>query len=434
MKFDWRLLVLHIIYFILLLFVYTTYIVDIYGYAGFKDALNIKKALFAPLAITSAFVLLRNNGLPSYLFLNLIIASTVTPSFVIFCGSDLPFSFIAVTWLAFAILAIMARFFRLRQFRTIHIDATMLLRWIAGLSLLFIASIFMLGGGRFINFDLSLVYDFRRDAADNLPSIFGYLISNFSKAILPIGIVLSLLHKKWLLLLIFMFCSVMIFALSSNKGPLFMPIAIIFIYWFSRRPKPANLSLLALITVALIGSLDFYLKQSGIGGIAGWFGYLSVNRTLLVPSLLNWAYYDFFSVNPYDYWSSSRFSFGLSASSYDLDIPALIGKEFFGDAENFANTGWIGSGMANAGYFGIALYSILIGSLLLFIDAYAKKLGNSMMSSVFLISVMTATRGLDFTAMFLTGGLFVLLFIVILLKPKKITKTDIGAFKKAHYC
>jgi hypothetical protein len=132
---------------------------------------------------------------------------------------------------------------------------------------------------------------------------------------------------------------------------------------------------------------------------------------------LNWAYYDFFSVHPYTYWAESKFTLGLVASPYDLNIPYLIGREFFGDAEAHANTGWIGSGMANAGYFGIAFYSVLIGLLLSMLDAYAKKLGYSLLLAVFLISVMTATTSADLTTMLLTHGFLMLLLIVILLKP-----------------
>lgn len=416
-NFDLHLLALHLIYFALLLYVYTTYIVDIYGYTGFKDSLNINKAIFSPFAITMAFALLRNNGLPSYFFLNIIIALTVTPSLVIFSGSNLPYSYIAVTWFAFAILAMVARFFRLRRIRAKHTNATIMLRLLAGLSLLFIASICAFGGIRFINFNLSLVYDFRQDAADNLPVIFGYLMPTFSKAIVPLGIVLSFLYRQWVLVLVFIFCGVMIFALSSHKAPLFIPVVVIIIYWFSRQPKVSNLTMMGLIAVVVIGGLDFYLLQSGIGGFVGWFGSLGVRRSLLVPSLLNWAYYDFFSVNPYTYWADSKFSLGLVVSPYDLKIPYLIGRAFYGDANTSANTGWIGSGMANAGYFGIALYSVLFGLLLSMLDAYAKKLGYSMVSAVFLISVITATTSTDFTTMLLTHGLLVLLLIMLLLEP-----------------
>jgi len=164
-SFEWGLLVLHFVFYGLLLWVYTTYIVDIFGYAGFVDEFNIRKAIFSPFLITLAFLLLRNNGLPSYFFLNIIIALTVTTSLVIFSGSNLPILFIAVTWVSFAILAIVARYSRVSRIRLKHIhNNNVLLRWLAGISLLFIASIFAFGGGAYLNFDLMRVYEFRREA------------------------------------------------------------------------------------------------------------------------------------------------------------------------------------------------------------------------------------------------------------------------------
>lgn len=428
--FEWRLLALHLIYFVLLLWVYTTYIVVIYGYAGFKDALNINKAIFSPCVITSSFLLLRNNRLPSYFLLNLIIATTVTTSLVIFSGSDLPILFIAVTWIAFAILAIVARFFRLPRIRSKHINNKVLLGWLACICLLFIASIFALGGGAYLNFDLTRVYDFRQEAADNLPGIFGYLMPSASKVIIPVGIVLSLLYRKWVLLIVFICCAIMIFALSSHKSPLFMPIVIILVYWFSQYKKALDLTLLSLVAVVLIGGIDFYLWQSGMGGLGGLFGSLFVRRALLVPSALNWAYLDFFSVNPYTYWAESKLSLGMISSAYDLDTAHLIGREVLGDAEIHANTGWIGSGMACAGYVGIALYSVLIGLLLSLIDAYAKKLGYSFVLAIFALSVMTATRSANFTSMLLSHGLFVQIIIMIFLQPSQSKIKSIAPFNK----
>lgn len=416
-KTEWGLLVLHIVYFVLLLWIYTTYIIDIYGYYGYINAFNINKMIISPFVIAASFVFLRNNGLPSYFFLNVIIASTITPALVMFSGSDLPLSFIVVIWFAFAILAVVARYSKLRMVEVRVIGAKIMMYWLAVLSLLLIATIFAFGGGRFINFDLSLVYEFRRDAAANLPAIFGYLIAGFPKAIFPAGIVLSLLYRKWVLLLVFIFCDVMIFALASSKGTLFVPVVVIFAYWFSRYRRLSHLTMLGLIMVVIVGGLDFYLGRAGFGGIAGWFGDLFVRRALLANVLITWVYYNFFSGNPYAYWANSKFTFGLVNNPYDLDIPELIGREVFGRPDMHANTGWIGSGMANAGYFGIVLYSVLIGLLLSLLDAYAKKLPPSVVVPLFLFTVLTATAGSDFSSLFLTHGLLMLLILVVLLKP-----------------
>lgn len=413
---EWHLLALHLIYFLLLLMVYMIYVVDFYDYMGFTNALNIGKVILAPFTIIASFALLCNNGLPSYFFLNIIIALIVTPSLIIFSGSDLPFSFIAITWFAFAILAIVSRFCRLPRIQTVQIDGIQLLYSFATLSLLFIVCIFAMGGATYINFDLSRVYEFRQAAEDNMLGIFSYLLPNFAKAIVPVGMALSLFYRKWLLLVVFIFCSVMIFALSSHKAPLFMPFIIIFVYWLSHYKEVTSLYLLALIIFVIIGGFDFYLLQSGIGGIVGWFGSLGIRRMLLVPSFLNWNYYDFFSVNPYDYWSRSKLTIGFVVSPYEDNIADLIGSAMF-EKDMHANTGWIGSGMANAGYFGIALYSLLFGLFISLIDTYAQKVGYSLVTSAFLVVVLTAALSADFTSMLLTHGLLLLLCILILLKP-----------------
>ena len=163
-----------------------------------------------------------------------------------------------------------------------------------------------------------------------------------------------------------------------------------------------------------------------MGGLSGLFGNLFVRRSLLVPSLLNWAYFDFFSVNPNTYWADSKLSLGMISSPYDLGIAELIGREFMGNEETHANTGWIGSGMANAGYVGIALYSVFLGLLLSLLDAYAKKLGYSLILAIFVLNVMTATQSADFTTMLLTHGLFALLLIVMLLQPNQESVHDSG--------
>lgn len=387
----------------------------LYGYGGFKDSLNINKALIAPFAITAAFALLRNNGLPSYFFLNIIIVLTVIPSLVIFSGSNLPFLFIAVTLTAFVLIVLLSQYTNIPRIRMKHININTLLLCIAILCLLLIASMFAFGGAKYINFNLLNVYQFREDATENLPGVYGYFVQSFSKVIVPMGIVLSLIYRKWMLLCVFIFSAVMLFALSSHKTPLFIPIVVIFVYWFSRYKNGVTLALFAFIILVIIGGLDFYLQQSGMGGFAGLFGSLFVRRSIIAPSYLNWGYYDFFSNNPYSYWAGSKLSLGLVDKAYDISLAHVIGEEYFGKEGLSANTGWIGSGMGQAGHFGIVFYSILIGLIISFLDSYSKKLGYSFVLSFFIIAVMTMTSSADLITMLLTHGLLISLFILIFL-------------------
>jgi len=426
--FDWQLLLLHLIYFALLLWVYSSFIVVIYSYGNLKDALNINKTLIAPIVITITFCFLRNNGLPSYYFFNIILALLITPSLVVFSGSNLPFSFIAVLWLAFAVVVLVSQHIKIPRVSIKHINIKILLRTLVVLSLLLIACMLALGGAKYMNFNLLKVYDFRGAATDNLPGIFGYFVQSFSKVVVPIGIILSLIYRKWLSLLLFIFCAVMIFALSGHKTPLFIPIVTVFVYWFLRFKNGLKLTILALIVLIAIGGLDFFLEQKGAGGISGLFGSLFVRRAIIVPSFLNWVYYDFFSYNPQSFWSGSKISFGLVDRVYDVSVTNVIGERYLGKEGLSANVGWIGSGMAQAGYFGIAIYSVLIGLILSFVDSYSKKLGYSFVISIFIITFITMILSADLITMMLTHGLLIFLLLIIFLPRRIFRVTAFGFF------
>ena len=90
----------------------------------------------------------------------------------------------------------------------------------------------ILVGGKYLNFNISRVYEFRELAAESLPGIFGYLMPIFSKAIIPFGLVISILCKHRLAIIIFIFCSIMVFSITSHKAPLFYPFIIIGLVYF----------------------------------------------------------------------------------------------------------------------------------------------------------------------------------------------------------
>jgi len=190
----------------------------------------------------------------------------------------------------------------------------------------------------------------------------------------------------------------------------------LFFYWIAKHKNALKLALLSFILIVVFGGVDWHIKQSGVEGISGWFGFLFVERAIITPSWLNWGYYDFFTVNPHHYWAHSKISLGLVESNYDIRIDHLIGREFLGDEAIGANTGWIGSGMGQAGYFGVALYSVLFGLLLSLVDAYAKKLGRSLVLAIFFIPVVVIATSVDLTTVLLTNGLLLTLLIVVLLK------------------
>jgi hypothetical protein len=347
---------------------------------------------------------------------------TFIPSMVIFSGSDASWSFALITWLAFAVLLFTVKNFTLPLFISRQISQQQLLSAFTGYGILLFAVIIAFGGLRHFNLDMSKVYEIRREAAKDLPGIFAYLMPAFTRAILPLGMGIALLKNKFSSALVYILFGILVFAFTAHKSPFFVPFFIAFVWYIARLKSSKQLFIIFLICVVLAGVFETHLL-SDVNLNTGLITSLGARRTLLVPSFLNWQYINFFENNPFVFWSESKISLGLINNPYGISVPYLIG-EFLG-TESHANTGWIGAGFANAGLFGVLIYSFIIGLVLKFINKYSCFLGTAFMIAVFLIPVFSMSRSADLPGMFLTHGLGFLLFFILILKFEKI-----GPFKQ----
>ncbi|ACN99521.1 conserved hypothetical protein [Sulfurihydrogenibium azorense Az-Fu1] len=138
------------------------------------------------------------------------------------------------------------------------------------------------------------------------------------------------------------------------------------------------------------------------------------HTVFFLPAQLNFVYYEFFSSNPKVFWTDSKWFLldKIIGYPYDLPVPNVIGEFFFNNALTSANTGWLGSGYAHAGFLGLIVYAIFIGLILKFLDRKAKKLGKEFVFisfSPFIISLMLSS---DLKTVLLSHGLALYLFIL----------------------
>jgi hypothetical protein len=104
---------------------------------------------------------------------------------------------------------------------------------------------------------------------------------------------------------------------------------------------------------------------------------------------------------------------------YSLDLPFIIGDAFFNRPETQANTGWIGSGYAQAGFWGMMVYALIIGELFKYLDYKALTVGRNFIMisfSPFIISLFLST---DLKTVFLSHGLLLYLIILTIVKIKQ---------------
>lgn len=417
---KWTLAVLYIAYFVALQWVYQKWVVSIYGYQGFSDDFNSGSFVLAMAALVAFLPLMKNDELPSSVFTHLILGLIFIPSLVLYSGQNLGGEFIALTCMAFAIVLGTASHLKMKRIEFPKVKSTTLLLWSFFFSLCTIFGIFSFGGARFLNFDFSAVYEIRREAANAVPGVFGYLNSIATKIVIPFGMILCILARRWALMILLFLTSIAFFALTAHKSPLFYPVLVLFFFFATESKNLKAYFILALLVGVMLSGLDLWIFENESTGWSSWFAGLFVNRALLVPSYLNSLYIDYFSHYEKYYWASSKLSLGLVDSAHELSAPNLIGQQYFGNPEMSANTGWIGSGYANAGFGGVIGYSILIGMLFSFLDAYAKKLGGRFVISLFIVPVITMITSADMTDMILTHGLVVAIFLLLVFRTPEV--------------
>lgn len=409
-------LFLHVLLFLLLQYSYSTFITKIWGYQGFLDFFSWGRFAYALVAIAISAVVLPVTKRPSSFFLHLTLAIMLTPSLVAYAGSSLPDGFAIVSIFSFFTVNVISRV-RLKPILLPILGPPAALGGLCSILVIFVVSFAIYDGFQFINFDFTQVYALRDEVEENLPGLYGYLTPIFTKAVVPVAVVIACIYRLRAAALTIAACSILLFAITTHKSMIFYPFVAAGIYYAGKGDRLTRNMIIVLSAIVLISLIDTYLYMAGQFSTGGWLTNLFVRRSLFTPSMLNYFYYDFFSTSPPYYWSQSRLTLGLVENPYPVAPPSLIGSVYFGASEMSANTGWIGSGMANAGVFGAILYSVGLGLLFSLIDSYGRIWGTTAVTAIGVVPIMTAITSADLVTLLLTHGMLVTLVLLAIAAP-----------------
>jgi len=250
--------------------------------------------------------------------------------------------------------------------------------WLAilGYMALAYADLFRTFGFRRFAANLSDVYRVRleaRETLENAGRLTGYALRWLSEAINPFLMAVGLSERRRLLLYLGILGQVLVFSFDATKstlGSIVLIIAVFYLLSRSFRTYARHFVLAFLSVFPLVAVLDSWLGQPIYAG-------LLLRRLFAVPGLLTSFYFDYFSNHPYFYWTHTSYArlLGFTNTSYpEYASPGfLIGDVYFHNPAGNANANFWADGYANAGFWGIALVTLLLILLLWLYDSVSAK-------------------------------------------------------------
>lgn len=262
--------------------------------------------------------------------------------------------------------------------------------------------------GFHLNFSLENVYELRENAKDfKLSSVMVYLLG-FARVVIPTIFMYSLYKKSHLWAIFLFVVQFLLFSIDGSKSSLFGILSAIVIYVFHYRLKIKMLWLQAMTNGALLLAMPLYFITP-LNLIID----LLIRRLLFIPAVLNFNYYQFFSVNAKDFFAQGILGRLGIVSSYDRLIPHIIGETFFGGGA--ANNGLYSDAFSNLGYLGIIIMPFLLIIVLKMMDVASKNVD----SMIKVAAVFTTSFNLIGSSLFTvlaSHGLIVLIYVFFLIK------------------
>jgi oligosaccharide repeat unit polymerase len=394
-------------------YVFTNFIYPIYSYEGYNLYINYGKMF------TSIFVII---------FISLILPSKIrkVSDFLLHIHFIFPILFMLVLYSAenfnsyytlmtiFCFLIIVS----LVKFKMPISDiAIFKINWRSLIKIFFLLSFIILGiliitHWQYFNLDITKVYMYRLQLREMERGILSYINHSIFPILLSFVFTYSLIYKKRFLMITVFLLFVLNFGFSSHRQYLFLPFLIFGMYLVVTSKFPVSkliAGLIFLIIFALI--IDSFWFEV-------WAKAIIINRFLFTPAQLNFYYYDFFSQNPKIFWTDSKWLLigEIIDYPYSLPLPKVIGDTYFNNPETNANTSWIGSGYAHAGFLGMIIYAVIIGLILKYLDFKTKTLDRDFIVISFSPFIISLFLSSDLKTVFLSHGLLLYLIILSVLK------------------
>lgn len=215
------------------------------------------------------------------------------------------------------------------------------------------------GALAYFNLDVRKVYTFRDKVAELLDvGLLSYLNLWVYKVFTIFLVCVCLLHRKFAWLALLLVGQLFFFGLTSHRIVIFLPFLAIAVWFYLERFRRLTIMPYMAAAGILVALLLFQLR--GIESIAE----IAIRRAFFVPSGMTFQWFDFFTFHPHVYWADKLLASFSSGEYVRVNLPRLLGGYFVPGADSASNMGLVPAGYAQAGIWGVALYSIILGLVL----------------------------------------------------------------------
>lgn len=387
-------------------YAYSHLVSVIFGYQNFKNDPSTFSYLISWVFLITLSPLIvktfQKNNLSSYIMTMLVITSLLPTSTLIGYNQAYAFNYVLLMylyWLLLLLLNLKLPTLILAKNSQIKSNIPYVV-----LTVLFCASVLYTSGkytGFRFHFGLLDVYDVRSEARlYDVPTILGYLITAADN-ILPVLLVYFLIQKSRVISAIIVVIILLNFGISAVKQVLFLLIFALIGYFFVKSAKFFRYFVWGVFVLVLLSVAEFAIFETY--SLTNFATY----RIFFIPAKLHYVYYNFFSVNEFDYFRQSALKWLLD-SPYKDNIQFIMGDQDIGDFSARANNGLFTDAYLNFGPAGVIFFPAIVVLILKSLEGAAKGLSPKILFIVN-TAVSFVLLGVPFTTALLTSGIFVMI-------------------------
>ncbi len=404
---------LYILYRIILDFLYVNWIHPLYINSGFVYDPNIYKLIVSYLIIIILLIIMPKSNLRvSYRILQLHLIIMIIPLSTLYALANLSTKFIFMVFICFSIQLMLIRVhykLKVNEVKNANVIIAVIIICISIATYLYL---FITQGIYFNAFNFNEIYEIRANT-DVSSTIMNYLISWQYRIINPFIIVLSYFKKNYKIFFAGMFLQTFLYFMYPHKE-VFMSIGLILLVLFTERNRiKFDEFIIKFLVIAAGISVIIYEGFKNMWPLA-----IVTVRLIYIPAILKFMHYNFFLINEKLFYSE-----GLIGKLFGIKYPYSVPSGFLVDNPNSNNNaGYLAYAYDNAGLLGMIIMSVVFILFLLLIDSFSNENNVGIYFSLLVYPMIVLNDG-DLLTSFLTGGLFLLIILMYLIKDT-FNKTD----------